>query len=585
MKSGRLLHLSAIGLLAGIAAGCPLPQDAEPATEAIALEWMHLTLDALEHDSQEPTVEARTLWHVSAAMYEAWAAYDDTATGYFTGDQHKQPPADRALKNTAETLSHAVYAVLSKRFAQFDDAAPDMPARAAFEAFAAKMRAHGYMNAAGAPVASGPQALGDAIGAVVLEYAANDGANEQHHYADTSGYAAANPPLIVELPGVNGMEFANAWQELMVQGIRQQYLTPHWGLVTPFALPPYDPLALRIDPGPPPRFGDPTESQLIEESMQCVRFVAAMDPHEGGGAALLNISPGARGNFVDGALDGEGHALNPATARPYDDNIVPVADFLRVISVYLDGKRFSTPPPWWNEVACNLLRGAGPISRPPVNKQGVSGLEYDVKLFFTLNAALHDAAVAVWDVKREYDFCRPISIIRYLAALGELPLEPGVVELIAPGDPLAGAANENAGRLKVKAWAGPDQGVQWLLGEDWIPYQPTDFVTPPFPGYPSGHTAFARAFAEVMTLITGDPYFPGGLFELPVSVLRFESDLSTTVALQAATYHDLAYDAGFARVFSGVHIASDVFASQPLGEQIGQAAYYRAQHYFEGQRK
>jgi hypothetical protein len=30
--------------------------------------------------------------------------------------------------------------------------------------------------------------------------------------------------------------------------------------------------------------------------------------------------------------------------------------------------------------------------------------------------------------------------------------------------------------------------VEWILGVDWFPYQRATFITPPFPGYTSGHS-------------------------------------------------------------------------------------------------
>ena len=46
-------------------------------------------------------------------------------------------------------------------------------------------------------------------------------------------------------------------------------------------------------------------------------------------------------------------------------------------------------------------------------------LEFDVKMYFALNAGLHDAAIAAWGVKRYYDYIRPISAIRYMSGLGQ----------------------------------------------------------------------------------------------------------------------------------------------------------------------
>ena len=38
----------------------------------------------------------------------------------------------------------------------------------------------------------------------------------------------------------------------------------------------------------------------------------------------------------------------------------------------------------------------------------VDDLEWDVKMYFALNAAVHDAACAAWGVKRAYDAWRPM---------------------------------------------------------------------------------------------------------------------------------------------------------------------------------
>ena len=73
------------------------------------------------------------------------------------------------------------------------------------------------------------------------------------------------------------------------------------------------------------------------------------------------------------------------------------------------------------------------------------------------------------------------------------------------------------GEIAVRSWLGAPadpvnayRGVGWILASDWLPYQRPSFVTPPFPGFISGHSTFSRAAAEVMTAITGSRFFPGG---------------------------------------------------------------------------
>jgi hypothetical protein len=76
------------------------------------------------------------------------------------------------------------------------------------------------------------------------------------------------------------------------------------------------------------------------------------------------------------------------------------------------------------------------------------------------------------------------------------------------------------GEIAIYAWRGDQAdpqhafgGAGWLRAVEWWPYQRYTFVTPPFGGYTSGHIAFSRASAEVLTLFTGSEFFPGGLGE------------------------------------------------------------------------
>ena len=54
----------------------------EPQGPFVARQWNDLLLEAIRNDYARPTVHARNLFHVSAAMYDAWAVYSETATTY-----------------------------------------------------------------------------------------------------------------------------------------------------------------------------------------------------------------------------------------------------------------------------------------------------------------------------------------------------------------------------------------------------------------------------------------------------------------------------------------------------------------------
>ena len=182
-----------------------------------------------------------------------------------------------------------------------------------------------------------------------------------------------------------------------------------------------------------------------------------------------------------------------------------------------------TPPGHWftilnyvndHPALVRRFRGHGPV---------LDDLEWDVKAYFALGGAVHDAAIAAWGVKGWYDYIRPISAIRGMAERGQssdpelpryapdgIPLVEGYVELVREGDALAGERGEHVGKVKLYAWRGPGAierpasdvaGVGWILAENWWPYQRPSFVTPPFAGYVSGHSTYSRAGAEVLTLV------------------------------------------------------------------------------------
>ena len=168
-----------------------------------------------------------------------------------------------------------------------------------------------------------------------------------------------------------------------------------------------------------------------------------------------------------------------------------------------------------------------------------------------------------------------------------------VIDCVRPGDPLANGGAD-VGKIKVFAWRGPRfvsnanfdvAGVGWVLAENWWPYQRADFVTPPFSGYTSGHSTLMSAGAQALTLLTGSPYFPSGLFEYPAEAnafLNYERGPSVPVDLQWATYFDYADSAGISRLWAGVHPPVDDVVGRRIGRVIGTRGFEKAMSYFSG---
>jgi hypothetical protein len=470
---------------------------------SVARLWNEALLDAIRRDVPAPTVHARNLFHVSAAMWDAWAAYDEDADGYFLHEKHADGDVDAAI-------SYAAYRVLLHRYSLAAGL------QETFDQLTATMESLCYPIDFTSTEGDSPAALGNRIAAAVIAHGREDGSLERQRYADTD-YRPVNEPLVVREPGAD-LRDPRRWQPLAldhlvaqnglpVPGKVQTFIGSHWGNVDGFALPSARD-GLPLDPGPPPE-------DLASAAVEVIRYSSRL-----GG------------------------------------------DYGRAITEFwADGPESETPPGHWNTIANAVSDELAPQGR----------LEWDVKLYFALNGALHDAAVAAWGAKGHYDTSRPISLIRYLGGRGELPLVPGLVE-------------RRGGRTMIRAWRGPGAGVGWIRAVDWLPYQRPTFVTPAFAGYVSGHSTFSRAAAEVLADFTGSASFPGGPLEwrIPKGSFVVEPGPARDIVLRWATYRDAAEEAGISRLFGGIHIPADHFAGRKLGARCGKGALELARRYFEG---
>jgi hypothetical protein len=572
---------------------------------SVARRWDEALLDAVRRALPAPTVHARNLFHMSVAMWDAWAAYEPGASGYIVKEKDT---AQDVAEARSEAISYAAYRVLSARYIK------SVGAQDSLSEFADIMDGLCYPVTVTAAEGGAAAAVGNRIAAAVLAAGLSDGSNETDGYADPA-YSPVNPPLVVAKPGTT-MTDPNRWQPLqlehmisqngipIVNGV-QQAIGPQWGHVKAFALPDEGAGGVPIDPGPPPRLGDPATDQAFkDQAVEVIRDSSQLDPTS---AATLDISPGARGANTLGTNDGHGHPVNPATAQPYKPDVVNLGDFSRVMAEFwADGPRSETPPGHWNELANLVSDELAPNLR--IGGQGpvVDRLQWDVKLYLAINGAVHDAAIAAWGLKGFYDSARPISMIRYMGGLGQssdpkgpsynaegLPLVPGLIDVItkggtAPGQPMAALVGHE-GEIAVRAWAGNPAdpktqigGVTWIRAVTWVPYQLPTFVTPSFPGFASGHSTFSRAAAEVLVGFTGSEFFPGGIsgYTIKTGSLKFEAGPTTDIRLEWATYYDAADQAGQSRLLGGIHVQADDFAGRIVGSACGKAAWAQAQRYY-----
>ena len=610
---------------------------------SIARTWNEMLLVAIRNDLARPTVHARNLFHSSALMYDLWQEFeDDAARPYLLGETlndfdctFKGFTGERSDAALREAVSYGMYALLRHRFSETYEVSTGL------EWFMNDLGYDPYAALTEDPTISAA-ALGRYAAQCYIAYGGQDGSNEDVFFANQT-YLPSNEGFDPSLPGNATLLDPNRWQPLIFEGgfVDQSgnafetpgaidFLGAEWGQVKPFALSQEDmkkvgrdgqDQLVYHDPGAPPYLGkDAEENQAyLWNFLSVVAFSGQLDDEQ-----LIDISPASSGNInfntlpetqedfeafysLNGGMLGSGYKVNPVTGRRYKPQQVPLGDYTRVLAEFwADGPNSETPPGHWFTILNYVSDQPEFAAKLGGEGEVLEALEWDIKAYFTLGGALHDAAVSAWGIKGAYDYPRPVSVIRYLAQKGQssdpnlpnydvqgLPLVEGVSELVEADDPLAGDAGEHVGKVKLWAWRGPEYiqdpatdeaGVGWILAETWWPYQRPSFVTPPFAGYVSGHSVFSRVAAEVLTELTGSPYFPGGLGEFVAEkneFLVFEEGPSVDVVLQWASYADAADQTSLSRIWGGIHPPVDDIAGRRIGRVVAEDAIELALEYFE----
>jgi membrane-associated phospholipid phosphatase len=188
-------------------------------------------------------------------------------------------------------------------------------------------------------------------------------------------------------------------------------------------------------------------------------------------------------------------ALNEVKSLGQDSSTTRTADQTAA------AKFWASAPIWntWNQVAQNLA----------VRRH--ASLERTATVFASLDLALADATIGLYDAKYHYQVWRPVTAIR----LGDTTGNPGIT-----GDP------------------------------NWTPLA----VTAADPSYPGAHSTISQAAATVLAAFYGD--------RQPL-VITLGGTTRTFGSFQAA-----ADEAGLSRIYAGQHTRIDHQAGQQLGAQV-----------------
>ncbi len=624
-----------------------LPISYDDYSFSVARLWNEVLLYSIRNDLARPTVHARNLFHISAAMYDAWAIVNEQGSPYLIGNNlnsfnsefNSFLSEESDITNQINSISYAAYRLILHRF-------NNSPG---FDRITNK--ANSLMNILGLNInyfesdgfESNPADLGNFIAEKYIEYGLMDGSNEQIDYTNLY-YEPVNDPLAPIFSGNPTIVNPNRWQPLsldifvdqsgnVLSETTPEFLGAEWGNVWPFGLRSEDlseyerdgnTYKVYHDPGMPPIIDSNSETnELFIESFSMVSIWGShLSPEDN---TIWDISPNSLGNvddntyptdffnftdfynYYDGGDTSQGYVNNPVTNETYEIQNVKRGDYTRVLAEYwADGPDSETPPGHWF-VLLNSVND-NPQLEKKFQGQGdiLSDLEWDVKSYFILGGVMHDVAVSVWGIKGWYDYIRPISAIRYFSEQGQrsnpnldnyndngFELIDGLIEVVNQGDPLAGDNNEHVGKIKLFTWRGHSYientesdfaGVDWILADNWWPYQRPTFVTPNFAGYVSGHSTYSRAAAEMLENFTGSPYFPGGLETHSAKqkeFLVFEDGPSQDIQLQWVSYKDAADQCSLSRIWGGIHPYIDDIPGRLIGQIIGNESFEFGAEYFE----
>ena len=617
----------------------------ESQNRSIAREWNEQVLHAIRNDYARPTVHARNLFHTSIAIYDIWAVFNNKASTFLLGKTVGNYRCNfdgfyigQSIDEDQKTaMSYAIYRIMLHRFSN----SPGI--EEIYLSINNLMDELGYdKNMQSVDYHSGnAAALGNYMANQIIAFGMQDGSNEENEYANLF-YEPLNENLNTDYGGNPNLTEPNHWQALTIEefidqsgnyfpGGAPEFLSPEWGKVIPFSIKEED-LTIHNstdysfwvyhDPGSPSfiKEGDGINDPYKWGFALVSIWGSHLDPNDD---VMIDVSPSSIGNISifpetfdeykdfynleDGGDPSFGWNVNPSTGLPYEEQLVPRGDYTRVLAEFwADGPDSETPPGHWFTILNYVSDHPNLIKKFKGEGEVLEDLEWDVKSYFILSGAMHDSAIAAWGIKGYYDYIRPMSSIRYMSDKGQssdttllnyhphgIPLVPGYIEIIAEGDPLEGEYLENIGKIKLFTWRGHDfiinadydiAGVGWILAENWFPYQRPSFITPPFAGYVSGHSTFSRAAAEVLTLLTNDEYFPGGMGTFNVyknDFLKFEVGPSVDFQLQWATYRDASDQTSLSRIWGGIHPPIDDIPGRIIGEKIGIDAFEFGENYFE----
>jgi hypothetical protein len=192
----------------------------------VVLQWNGAAVQAIRDLRPPPSIAARALAILQTAIFDAWAVYDPAALGTRFGGTLRRPASESTPATKSQAISFAAYRVLADQF-------PTEVSQ-----FRSLLTALGYDPTNTSMDTVTLSGIGNLAAQAVLDYRHGDGSNQLGDlhpgaYTDYTGYTPVNDATHLTDP--------SRWQPLTGPDghggvISLRCSTPHWGLVTPFAL-------------------------------------------------------------------------------------------------------------------------------------------------------------------------------------------------------------------------------------------------------------------------------------------------------------------------------------------------------------
>ncbi len=197
-------------------------------------------------------------------------------------------------------------------------------------------------------------------------------------------------------------------------------------------------------------------------------------------------------------------ALNEVQLLGSATSSTRTAEQTEIARFWADGAGTYTPPGHWNQIATQVALAQG------------NSLSDNARIFAQLDLALADAAILAWKAKYDAALWRPITAIR--------------------------AADTDGNDLTT-------------VDRQWTPL----LITPPFPEYVSGHSAFSGAAAEILSQVFG-------------SQVSFATDSLSLPGVERSftNFQQAADEASRSRIYGGIHYSFSGQDGLDAGRAIAQ---------------